>query len=210
MKKLAVLIITSLVTAFSVNAAEMSAQAKSVLSAIEDANASITTIESPVTENRTLPNGKSFVSEGMFYFTNPNLLAIRYTNPADEYLVVNATQIAQKKKHGKTFKFDLAKNQTMQELSNTLLWCISGKLIKLAEANNASVTVSESNGVINVVFKAEGASGRDFKKIELTYDAATKRIKTMALTDKNNIVTKYTINKPKYGSPIPASTFEIK
>ena len=98
----------------------------------------------------------------------------------------------------------------MQELSNTLLWCISGKLIKLAEANNASVTVSESNGVINVVFKAEGASGRDFKKIELTYDAATKRIKTMALTDKNNIVTKYTINKPKYGSAIPASTFEIK
>ena len=210
MKKLAVLIFASVVAVFSANAADMSAQAKSVLSAIEKANASVTTIESPVTENRTLPNGKDFVSEGTFYFTSPDLIAIRYTNPAGDYLVVNATEIAQKKKQGKTFRFDLAKNQTMQSLSNTLLWCISGKLISLAEANNASVTVSEANGVINVVFKAEGASGRDFKKIELSYDAATKRIKTMALTDKNNIVTKYTLTKPKYGSAIPASTFEIK
>ncbi len=210
MKKLAVLIIASLVAAFSANAAEISAQAKSVLSAIENANASITSIQSPVTENRTLPNGKNFVSEGTFYFTSPNLLAIRYTKPEGDYLVVNATEIAQKKKQGKTFKFALAKNRTMQDLSNTLLWCISGKLIKLAEANNATVTVSEANGVINVVFKAEGASGRDFKKIELTYDAATKRIKTMALTDKNNIVTKYTMSNPQYGASIPASTFETK
>jgi hypothetical protein len=46
--------------------------------------------------------------------------------------------------------------------------------------------------------------------IELTYDKATMRIKTMALTDKNNIVTKYTMDKPQYGSAIDASVFEIK
>lgn len=210
MKKLMILISAFLAAALSVNAAGMSEQTKEVLTKIEKANETLTTITSPVTETRTLPNGKNFVSEGTFYFTSPDLIAIRYTNPAGDYLVVNATEIAQKRKQGKTFRFDLAKNQTMQSLSNTLLWCISGKLISLAEANNASVTVSEANGVINVVFKAEGASGRDFKKIELSYDAATKRIKTMALTDKNNIVTKYTLTKPQYGSAIPASTFEIK
>ena len=97
MKKFAVLMIASLVAAFSVSAAEMSDQTKAVLSVIEKSNASMTTIASPVTETRTLPNGKSFVSEGNFYFTYPNLLAIRYTNPQGDYLVVNATEIAQKK-----------------------------------------------------------------------------------------------------------------
>lgn len=209
MKKLMVLISAFLAAALSVNAAGMSEQTKAVLTKIEKANETLTTITSPVTETRTLPNGKNFVSEGTFYFTSPDLIAIRYTNPAGDYLVVNATEIAQKRKQGKTFRFDLAKNQTMQSLRNTLLWCISGKLISLAEANNASVTVSEANGLINVVFKAEGASGRDFKKIELNYDAATKRIKTMALTDKNNIVTKYTMDKPQYGTTIIPSVFEI-
>lgn len=210
MKKFAVLLIASLVAAFSVNAAEMSDQTKAVLSVIEKSNASMTTIASPVTETRTLPNGKSFVSEGNFYFTYPNLLAIRYTNPQGDYLVVNATEIAQKKKQGKTFRFALAKNQTMQSLSNTLLWCISGKLISLAEANNASVTYSESNGVITVVFKAAGQSGRDFKMIELCYDKSNMRIKSMSLTDKNNIVTKYTLNKPQFGTNIDASIYAIK
>lgn len=209
MKKLMVLISAFLAAALSVNAAGMSEQTKAVLTKIEKANETLTTITSPVTETRTLPNGKDFVSEGTFYFTSPDLIAIRYTNPTGDYLVVNATEIAQKKKQGKTFRFDLAKNQTMQSLSNTLLWCISGKLISLAEANNASVTVSEANGVINVVFKAEGASGRDFKKIELSYDAATKHIKTMALTDKNNVVTKYTMDKPQYGTTIIPAVFEI-
>lgn len=199
-----------LAVVLSVNAAGISEQAKAVLTKIEKANESLTTITSPVTETRTLPNGKNFVSNGSFYFTSPNLLAISYTNPAGDYLIINTEQISQKRKQGKTFKMSLKKNETMQELSNTLLWCISGKLIKLAEANNASVTTSEANGVINVVFTAEVKGGRDFKKIELSYDKATMRLKSMAMTDKNNVVTKYTMDKPQYGAAIDASVFVIK
>ncbi len=210
MKKLMVFISAFLAAALSVNAAGISEQAKAVLTKIEKANESLTTITSPVTETRTLPNGKNFVSNGSFYFTSPNLLAISYTNPAGDYLIINTEQISQKRKQGKTFKMSLKKNETMQELSNTLLWCISGKLIKLAEANNASVTTSEANGVINVVFTAEVKGGRDFKKIELSYDKATMRLKSMAMTDKNNVVTKYTMDKPQYGAAIDASVFVIK
>lgn len=210
MKKTTFLIIAFLAAAFSLNAGQISDQAKATLAAIEKANESLTTICSPVTETRTLPNGKNFVSTGNFYYQNPELLAIRYADPEGDYLVINTEEVAQKKKQGKTFKVSLKKNETMQDLSSTLLWCISGKLIRLAEANNANVKVSEANGVINVVFTAEVKSGRDFKKIELNYDKATKRIKTMAMTDKNNVVTKYTMDKPQYGSSIPASTFVVK
>lgn len=188
----------------------MSDKSKAVLADIEKASQSLSTIASPVTETRTMPNGKQFVSKGNFYFTSPNLLAIRYTEPDGDYLIVNTTEIAQKKKQGKTFKFSLKKNQSMQELSNTLLWCISGKLIKLAEANDAEVATSEANGVITVVFTAEAKNGRDFKKVELTYDKATFRLKSMAMTGKNNVVTKYTMDKPQYGTQIDASLFQIK
>lgn len=210
MKKIAISIIALLSVAFSINAAEMSDKSKAVLADIEKASQSLSTITSPVTETRTMPNGKQFVSKGNFYFTSPNLLAIRYTEPDGDYLIVNTTEIAQKKKQGKTFKFSLKKNQSMQELSNTLLWCISGKLIKLAEANDAEVATSEANGVITVVFTAEAKNGRDFKKVELTYDKATLRLKSMAMTGKNNVVTKYTMDKPQYGTQIDASLFQIK
>ena len=210
MKKIALLVIASLAVAFSVNAAVISEQTKAVLSGLEKANTSLTTITSPVTETRTMPNGKAFVSKGNFYFSAPNLLAIKYTDPEGDYLVINTTEVAQKRKQGKTFKVSLQKNETIQELSNTLLWCMSGKLIKLAEANDAKVTTSEANGQITVVFSAEVKSGKDFKKIELSYDKATKRLNSMALTDKNNVVTKYTMDKPQYGAQIPASTFVVK
>ena len=210
MRKIAVSLIAFLTVALSVNSAEIPETAKAVLAKIEKANESLSTIVSPVTETRTLPNGKKFVSNGNFYFSSPDLLAIHYTNPAGEYLISNKTEIAQKRKQGKNFRFSLKKNETMQALSSTLLWCISGKLIKLAEANNASVTTSEADGFINVVFTAEVRNGRDFKKIELCYDKATMRIKSMALTDKQNIVTKYTMDKPQYATEIDAALFQIK
>lgn len=210
MRKIAVALIAFLTVALSANSAEIPETTKSVLAKIEKANESLSTIVSPVTETRTLPNGKKFVSNGNFYFSSPDLLAIHYTNPAGDYLISNATEIAQKRKQGKNFRFSLKKNETMQALSSTLLWCISGKLIKLAEANNASVTTSEANGMINVVFTAEVKKGRDFKKIELCYDKATMRIKSMALTDKQNVVTKYTMDKPQYAIEIDAALFQIK
>lgn len=210
MRKIAVSLIAFLTVALSVNSAEIPETAKAVLAKIEKSNESLSTIVSPVTETRTLPNGKKFVSNGNFYFSSPDLLAIHYTNPAGDYLISNATEIAQKRKQGKNFRFSLKKNETMQALSSTLLWCISGKLIKLAEANNASVTTSEADGFINVVFTAELRNGRDFKKIELCYDKTTMRIKSMALTDKQNIVTKYTMDKPQYATEIDAALFQIK
>lgn len=210
MRKIAVSLIAFLTVALSVNSAEIPETAKAVLAKIEKANESLSTIVSPVTETRTLPNGKKFVSNGNFYFSSPDLLAIHYTNPAGDYLISNATEIAQKRKQGKNFRFSLKKNETMQALSSTLLWCISGKLIKLAEANNASVTTSEADGMINVVFTAEVKKGRDFKKIELCYDKATMRIESMALTDKQNVVTKYTMDKPQYETEVDAALFQIK
>jgi outer membrane lipoprotein-sorting protein len=209
MKNIAVSLIALLAAVFSVNAAEVSEQAKAVLVEIEKANDSVNTLSSPLTEIKTMPNGRQFVSTGDFYFSSPDLLAIRYTSPAGDYLVVNAEEIAQKKKNGKSFKFSLEKNETMKTLSSTLLWCVSGKLLKLAEANKADVNVSESGDVLQVVLTAEVKTERGFKKIELSYDKTTMRLKSMAMTDKNNVVTKYTMDKPQYGVAIDSSVFQI-
>lgn len=210
MKRLALAFVAFMSVAFSVNAAEISEQTKSVLAEIEKANEGITTISGPVTEIKTMPNGKQFEANGNFYFSAPNLLAIRYTNPEGDYLVVNTESVAQKRKTGKSFKFSIDKNERMQLLSGTLLWCISGKLLDLAEAHNATVTSSESNGQIVLVFTADAKAAKDFKKIELAYDKATLKIKSMAMTDKSNIVTKYTMDKPQYGASVDASVFVIK
>lgn len=210
MKKLAVSLIAFLAVVLAVNAAEISESTKAILTKIEKANEAVTTITSPVTETKTMPNGKQFVSNGNFSFSSPSMLAIRYTKPEGDYLIINTEDIAQKKKNGKSFNMSLKKNERMQVLSSTLLNCISGKLIALAEMHNATVKSSEANGVITLTFTANAKAAKDFKMIELTYDKATMRIKTMALTDKNNIVTKYTMDNPQYGSAIDASVFVIK
>lgn len=210
MKRTAVSIIALLAAVFSVNAAQISEQAKAVLTKIEKANESVTSVTSPLTEVKTMPNGRQFTTEGNFYYSSPDLLSIRYTNPAGDYLVINTTEVAQKKKNGKSFKLSIKKNETMQALSNTLLWCVSGKLLKFAETNNAAVATSEAGGVIKVVFTAEVKGDKGFKKIELSYDKATLKLKSMAMTEKSNIVTTYSMNNPQYGAAIDPSVFVIK
>ncbi len=209
MKKIAFALVAFLTAALSTGAAEISEQTKSVLTSIEKANESITTISSAVTEIRTMPNGKQFVSKGVFNFSAPNLLSIHYSDPEGDYLVINAEQVAQKKKHGRSFKVSLKRNETVRALSSTLLLGLRGKLISLAEENEATVTVSEAGGVLNVIFKAEIKKGRDYKQIELSYDKATMQIQSMSLTDKNNVVTKYTLEKSQYGIEIDPALFEI-
>ena len=210
MKKTAVSLIAFLVAVLSVSAAQISEQAKAVLAKIEKANESVNTVSSPLTEVKTMPNGRQFVTEGNFYYSSPDMLAIRYKKPEGDYLVINTEEIAQKKKSGKSFKMSIKKNETMQALSSTLLWCVSGKILKLAETNNAAVATSEAGGMIQVVLTAEVKGERGFKKIELSYDKATLKLKSMAMTDKNNIDTKYTMDKPVYNSSIDASVFVIK
>lgn len=208
MKRIAVLL-ASLAVVFSVNAAEIPENTKAVLAEIEKVNEAITTIVSPVTETRTLPNGKQFISNGTFYFSHPNLLAIRYTEPEGDYLVINAEEIAQEKEHGRSFNVSLKRNESVRTLSTTLLWGISGKLINLAEANDAIVTTTESNGMINIVFQAQGKKAKDFKQIELSYDKATMQIRSLTLLDKNKVVTTYTMTDAKYGVEIDPAIFEI-
>lgn len=202
--------IVLLAAVLTMNAAQISEQTKAVLARIEKANATVNTVSSPLTEVKTMPNGRQFVSEGNFYYSSPDMLAIRYTAPAGDYLVINTEEIAQKKKNGKTFKLSIKKNETMQMLSSTLLWCVSGKLLQLAETNDAAVTTSEVGGMIHVVLTAEVKGDKGFRKIELSYDRATMKLKSMAMTDKSNIVTKYTMNKPEYDGVIDASVFVVK
>lgn len=202
--------IALLAAVLTMNAAQISEQAKAVLTRIEKANVAVNTVSSPLTEVKTMPNGRQFVSEGNFYYSSPDMLAIRYTAPAGDYLVINTEEIAQKKKNGKTFKMSIKKNETMQMLSSTLLWCVSSKLLQLAETNDAAVTTSEAGGAIHVVLTAEVKGDKGFKKIELSYDKTTMRLKSMAMTDKSNIVTKYTMTKPEYNGAIDASVFVVK
>jgi outer membrane lipoprotein-sorting protein len=210
MKKTAVLILSLLTVVFSVNAAEISEQSKAILQQIEKANESLTTITSQITETRKLQNGKQFISNGVFYFSHPNLLAIYYTEPQGDYLVINTEEIAQEKEHGRSFNVSLKRNESVRTLSTTLLWGISGKLISLAEANDAIVTTTESNGMINVVFVAQGKKAKDFKQIELNYDKASMQIKSLTLIDKNKVVTTYTMKDAQYGVSIDPSVFVIK
>ena len=210
MKKTALTLIAFIAAVLSVNAAEISEQTKAVLLNIEKANESVKSISSPVKEIKTMPNGRQFTFEGNFYHSSPDKLAIIYTSPAGDYLVINTEEVAQKKKSGKSFKLSIKKNETMQMLSSTLLCCVSGKLLKLAQTTNAAVKTSEANGMITVVLTAEVKGDKGFKKIELDFDKATMRIRSMAMTDKNNVVTKYTMDKPEYGSAIDASVFVIK
>lgn len=210
MKKTALTLIAFLAAVLCANAAEISEQTKAVLQNIEKANESVKTITSPLKEIKTMPNGRQFSFEGNFYYSSPDMLAILYTTPANDYLVINTEEIAQKKKSGKSFKFSIKKNETMQMLSSTLLCCVSGKILKLAQASNAAVTTSEAGGMIHVVLTAEVKGDKGFKRIELDFDKATKRIRSMAMTDKNNVVTKYTVDAPQYNAEVDPSVFLIK
>lgn len=205
MKRIIAVIATVLIAA----GVSLSAQNNAILQKIEKAGAAFTTIEATFTQTRTIKaSGNTTVSKGNLSVNAPSQLAMMYSQPAGEMLIINGDMIHMNR-GGKATTYDSAKISSMKTLRNTLMDCITGKTSKVAADNDASMTVSDTKDGYLVTIKANNASPRGYSSISLLYRKSDCVVTKMILDEFSGIRTVYDMAGIKLGTKVDSSKFNI-
>lgn len=186
------------------------AQDKALLSGIEKANATVKSLEAHFVQTKTLKAKKTSVkSEGTIYLQGADKMAMVYQKPSTDNLKINGSQFFMQRGKKKSL-FNTTKNKMMRSLSNTLLYCVHGKVQTLAAENKAKLTTAQTADGITVTLKTEKKSARGYSKIVLVYHPTTKLLTRMQMDEFNGNSTLYQISGIKKNASVNAKVFEIK
>ena len=148
--------------------------------------------ECPFVQTRLMTvSGKTVVSEGTMTYTAPDHLAMVYSKPEGEYMIIDGETV-RLDMAGQIATIDTRKNTMAGGLSRTLLDCIAGNWQQAADNNDADAAVTEKGGVRTVVITARKAVSRGgYSKIELYYRMKDNFLTKMVLEEYGGIRTTY-------------------
>ena len=170
---------------------------QTTLAQIEKANAAISSIEGKFAQTKKLAaNGKE------------NKMAMQYNAPSTDLLIINGERfymIRGKKKNN----FNTEKNKAMRSLRNTLLYCVHGQPARLAEENNADLSISkEASGTV-ITLTSQKKTPRGYEKIVLNYDNKSHLLTRMEMVEWGGNSTLYEMSNLKTNTPISVSVYTI-
>ncbi|MBQ9892323.1 MAG: outer membrane lipoprotein carrier protein LolA [Bacteroidales bacterium] len=170
----------------------LAADSGTTLDKIEKACSAITSTQSHFDHNRTIKaSGNTVKMEGILYYTAPGKLAMYYTNPPQDLMIINGDRFYVKRGQANPNTFDTSKNPTMAGLKNSLLWCIQGKVREVAKANNADIAIMADNTSYIVTVTARVKPARGYSKIRVTYRKSDCLPVAMTMEDVSGIVNVY-------------------
>ena len=182
---------------------------QTTLAQIEKANAAISSIEGKFAQTKKLAaNGKEIKSDGTLYIRETDKMAMQYNAPSTDLLIINGERfymIRGKKKNN----FNTEKNKAMRSLRNTLLYCVHGQPARLAEENNAALSVSkEASGTV-ITLTSQKKTPRGYEKIVLNYDNKSHLLTRMEMVEWGGNSTLYEMINLKTNTPISVSVYTI-
>lgn len=182
---------------------------QTTLAQIEKANAAISSIEGKFAQTKKLAaNGKEIKSDGTLYISETDKMAMQYNAPSTDLLIINGERfymIRGKKKNN----FNTEKNKAMRSLRNTLLYCVHGQPARLAEENNAALSVSkEASGTV-ITLTSQKKTPRGYEKIVLNYDNKSHLLTRMEMVEWGGNSTLYEMINLKTNTPISVSVYTI-
>jgi len=133
---------------------------------------------------------KVIPGSGKVTFTAPDHLSMIYDEPEGEYLIIEGNQLKNAVK-GKAITVDTSKNAYMRNLRNTLLNCITGNYEAAAKDNDASLIVSEKDGIKTVTLLARKQAVKGYSRIVMDYNRKGLPVR-MVLDEFTGIETEYT------------------
>lgn len=184
------------------------AQTDNTLDKIETAGKKHTTVTGSLTQVRTTASKSKTDMAGALSYTDKSQFAINYTAPAGNRTVINGQNMLLVAK-GKTQKFNLQKNQSMQKLASFLLDAMSGRVRGIASANNADYTVSESGGYITVQMKARKKAAKGYSSIRLVYRQSDFVMTEMETVEFSGVSNQYKMTDIKVNKPVDEAAFTL-
>ena len=128
-------------------------------------------------------SGKTTTMQGHLTFDGNDKLTMTYSDPEGEYFIIDGIQVKMNMA-GKKAVLDSEKVPMVKLQRITLLNCISGNWEDAAKDNNATTTVTEENGMRNVVIQAKGKVPKGgYSEVDLTYRISDGVLQRMMLED---------------------------
>ena len=186
------------------------AQSNSTLSTIEKGNARIQSLEASFQQTRKIvASGKTTKMEGTLYYASPESMAMLYTAPEGEYLIIKDNTLSMKR-NGKASSYDTSKNAMMAQLRNTLLLCIKGKVEEAAAVNSAKVLTNEESDKYVVTLVGDKAATRGYTTIILKYSKKDCVLTEMETSEAAGIINHYTMTSVKKDGKVDPAVFQKK
>lgn len=139
-------------------------------------------------------SGKTTNKAGHIVFDGKEHLTMTYNEPQGDYFMIIGDMV-KINMDGKKADLDAAKVKMVQLQRSTLLNCLSGKWEQAAEDNNADLTVTEKDGIKNVLIKARGKVPRGgYSSVELTYRLSDNMLIKMVLEEAIGIINTYELD----------------
>lgn len=136
-------------------------------------------------------SGKTTHKAGHLVFDGQDHLSMEYSVPEGEYFYVDGNHVKMNL-NGKKAELDAEKVKLVKLQRATLLNCIAGNWEQAAIDNNAETTVTEENGLRNILIKAKGKVPRGgYASVDLTYRINDGMLIKMVLEEAIGVINTY-------------------
>lgn len=136
-------------------------------------------------------SGKTTPKEGHLTFDGNDQLSMIYSQPQGEYFIIEGNKV-RINMDGKKAELDAEKIQKVRLQRSTLLNCLAGNWEEAANDNEADLTVTEENGLRNVLIKARNkVSKSGYSSVALTYRIDDGTLIKMVLEETIGIINTY-------------------
>ena len=138
-------------------------------------------------------SGKTTDKAGHITFDGNDQLTMSYSLPEGDYFIIEGNMV-KINMDGKKADLDAEKVKMVKLQRATLLNCLAGNWEQAAEDNNAELTVTEDQGLRNVLIKAKGKVPKGgYASVELTYRLSDGMMTKMILEEAIGIINTYEI-----------------
>ena len=180
------------------------------LEKIEKTGKELRSAESHFLHNRTIQaSGKVIKMEGNLFYSADDRLAMRYTKPSTDLLVIDGTKFFLSR-GGVSNTFDTSKNPMMESLRSTLLDCVAGRVEKVASGNNADLAVKEDASSYIVTLTARQKAVRGYSRIVLTYRKSDCFLVKMRMEEFTGVTNTYIMDKIVKNPTVSSESFKYE
>lgn len=167
---------------------------KERLEEIYDANSRFNTIECDFTEVKTLKaSGRKIEYSGKMTVTLPDGMRMIYDIPEGDIFIIEGKTLRMSRGK-KTGTYNLEKNESMRNLAELLLNCMTGDIVSIADKYDAVVTSKDTGENVMVRLDSRKKATRGYDVIELLFNQDSLLLDSITLVEYSGNSTTYTMH----------------
>ena len=180
------------------------AQTNEIIERISTANLKVTSITAGFNQVRHIAFMEGDVkSNGSFYYTKPDKLAMKYTKPEDDLMLLSGEEFVMIA-NGRYSKRSIKQNSNVSQIQNILSSCLQGDVKKM---NTSELKQLENATQYIITAKLNKTQGNAIEQVIVSYDKKDMTLSSLQTIEADGSYTLYILEGKKLNTTIDESVF---